>query len=131
MLMIGQLVRQLREQRGLSQEELATRARVSNGYLSKLERDLCQPSAAVLQKISTALQAPLADLYRAAGLSHLLESPDPTRDPALELYLHQINHLPAHDRKIITEVLRRILAEEREYAADRDQEPSGADREPE
>src|SRR5215212_4958464 len=130
MLMIGQLVRQLRESRGLSQEELATRARVSSGYLSKLERDLSQPSAAILQKISTVLQVPLADLYRAAGLSHLLESPDPGRDPALELYLHQIDHLPAHDRKIITEVLRRILADEREYAAEMDHGEAD-DREPE
>jgi transcriptional regulator with XRE-family HTH domain len=115
--MIGQTVRQLREKHGLSQEDLALAARVSSGYLSKLERGLAQPSAAVLQRLAGALAVPLADLYTAAGLGHLLTAQEPGLDPALELYVHQIDSLPEHDRTIIIGVLQTILAEERAHAA--------------
>ncbi len=113
--MIGQLVRRQREERGLSQEELALTAQVSSGYLSKLERGLAQPSAAVLQRLAGALAVPLADLYTAAGLGHLLTVREPDLDPALELYVHQIDSLPQHDRTIIIGVLQRILADERAH----------------
>jgi transcriptional regulator with XRE-family HTH domain len=115
--MIGQTVRRRREERGLSQEELALAARVSSGYLSKLERGLAQPSAAVLQRLAGALAVPLADLYTAAGLGHLLDGLEPDLDPALELYVHQIDSLPQQDRAIIIGVLQDILAEERAHAA--------------
>jgi transcriptional regulator with XRE-family HTH domain len=115
--MIGATMRRLREERGLSQEELALRAHMSSGYLSKLERGLAQPSAAVLQKLAGCLQVPLADLYRAAGLARLLQTA-PGTDPVLELYLHQIEGLPAADQAIISGVIQRILLEERAYAAE-------------
>ena len=79
--MIGQMVRQLREKHGLSQEDLALAARISSGYLSKLERGLAQPSAAVLQRLAGALAVPLADLYTAAGLGHLLAAREPDSTP--------------------------------------------------
>lgn len=114
--MIGQMVRRQREEQGLSQEELALAARISSGYLSKLERGLAQPSAAVLQRLAGALAVPLADLYTAAGLGHLLDALEPDLDPALELYVHQIDSLPQQDRAIIIGVLQTILADERAYA---------------
>jgi transcriptional regulator with XRE-family HTH domain len=117
--MIGHTIRRLREARGLSQEDLALATHMSSSYLSKLERGLVAPTAAVLQKLAVILQASLADLYREAGLTHLLDPQDPAQDPALELYLHQIDRLPEHDRTIITRVLQRILAEERAYEAGR------------
>ena len=47
--MIGPVVRQLRQQRKLSQEALANTAHVSSGYLSKLERGVYKaPSIEVL-----------------------------------------------------------------------------------
>jgi hypothetical protein len=60
---------------------------------------------------------PLADLYTAAGLGHLLDGLEPDLDPALELYVHQIDSLPQQDRAIIIGVLQDILAEERAHAA--------------
>jgi len=115
--MIGHTIRRLREARGLSQEDLALATHMSSSYLSKLERGFVSPTAAVLQKLAVILQASLADLYREAGLAHLLDPQDPDQDPALELYLHQIDRLPEHDRTIITGVLQRILAEERAHGA--------------
>lgn len=125
--MIGQTVRRLREEHGLSQDDLAGAAHISNGYLSKLERGLAQPSAAVLQRLAGALAVPLADLYIAAGLGHLLVAVEPNLDPALELYVHQIDSLPQQDRAIIIRVLENILAEERAHTAAGETAPATRD----
>ena len=119
MIRIGPLVRELRERRGWSQDDLALAAHLSGGYLSKLERGVAQPSAAVLQKLALALGVPLADLYHAANLGHLLDRPSVALpDPALEVWVHQIDSLPEQDRAIIVDVLREILAEEHAHAGD-------------
>ena len=48
---IGDRIKQLRLQRGLTQEELADRAELSKGFISQLERDLASPSINTLMDI--------------------------------------------------------------------------------
>jgi transcriptional regulator with XRE-family HTH domain len=111
--MIGPVVRKLREQRKLSQEALANSAHVSSGYLSKLERGVYKaPSGEVLGRIAAALSIPTADLYKEAGLDHLLVERDPTLEPLLESFAPKMNDLPKRDREIITRELRRVFREE-------------------
>jgi transcriptional regulator with XRE-family HTH domain len=58
-------IRKLREDKGLSQEELATKAGISKTYLWELERDTTgtkKPSADVMLKIAKALSTTLADV---------------------------------------------------------------------
>ena len=43
---IGAKVKELRVQKGLTQEELADRTELSKGFISQLERDLTSPSIA-------------------------------------------------------------------------------------
>ena len=45
---IGEKIRQLRLQRGLTQEELAIRCELSKGFISQVERDVTSPSIATL-----------------------------------------------------------------------------------
>ena len=45
---IGNKLKELRVQKGLTQEELADRAELSKGFISQLERDLTSPSIATL-----------------------------------------------------------------------------------
>ena len=45
---IGEKLRQLRLQRGLTQEELADRCELSKGFISQVERNLASPSIATL-----------------------------------------------------------------------------------
>ena len=45
---IGEKIRQLRLQRGLTQEELANRCELSKGFISQVERDVTSPSIATL-----------------------------------------------------------------------------------
>jgi transcriptional regulator with XRE-family HTH domain len=58
-------IRELREEKGLSLEELAARAGISKTYLWELEKDAAgskKPSADVLLKIAAALSTTIADL---------------------------------------------------------------------
>lgn len=117
--MIGPVVRQLRLERKLSQEALASDARVSSGYLSKLERGLYKaPSYEVLNRIAGALSIPTVELYHAAGMEHLLLPADPNLEPLLEQFSARLKALPKRDREIIMEEIHRIFREEREVAGE-------------
>lgn len=60
---LGQKIRQLREEKGLSLNGLAEEASISKAYLSQLENDVSkQPSAEILLKIASALGVTIADL---------------------------------------------------------------------
>lgn len=48
---IGRKIKDLRMQKGLTQEKLADRAELSKGFISQLERDLTSPSIATLMNI--------------------------------------------------------------------------------
>jgi transcriptional regulator with XRE-family HTH domain len=113
--MIGPVVKNLRNQRGLSQEALANRAHVSSGYLSKLERGVYkEPSYEVLSRIASALEMPTADLYEAAGMQHLLAEADPHFEPVAENFAPKLADLPKRDRQIILTEIRRVFVEESE-----------------
>ena len=55
-------VRQLRQERGLSQEELADQAGCHRTYVGMLERSVGNPSLAVLASLADALGVALAEL---------------------------------------------------------------------
>ena len=52
---IGRKIKQLRIQKGLTLEELASRSELTKGFLSQLERELTSPSIATLNDIVEAL----------------------------------------------------------------------------
>ena len=60
---IGNKIRELRSQKGLTQEELADRAELSKGFISQLERDLTSPSIATLVDILQCLGTDLKDFF--------------------------------------------------------------------
>lgn len=57
---IGSLIRKYRKQQNLTLQELGTKAAVSVGYLSQVERDLATPSLSTLADIAGALGVPLS-----------------------------------------------------------------------
>ena len=60
---LGAVVRRLRQGRQLTQVQLATRARVSQGYLAALESGLKNnPSLATLMRLAKALGVPVTGL---------------------------------------------------------------------
>lgn len=62
----GHAVRQLREQRGWSQESLAARAELNRSYMGEVERADVMPSLATADKLARALGVTLADLLARA-----------------------------------------------------------------
>jgi transcriptional regulator with XRE-family HTH domain len=64
---IGVKIKQLRLQRGLTQEELAARTELTKGFISQLERDLTSPSIATLMDILEALGTDVGSFFSDAA----------------------------------------------------------------
>jgi transcriptional regulator with XRE-family HTH domain len=71
---LGGFIRSQRKLANLSLRDLADRTRVSNPYLSQIERGLHEPSVRVLKAIAEALNVSAETLLSQAGL--LEEEPD-------------------------------------------------------
>ncbi len=61
---LGKKIKQMRNQKGLTQEELADRCELTKGYISQLENNLNSPSIATLTDILSALGSSLAEFFR-------------------------------------------------------------------
>jgi transcriptional regulator with XRE-family HTH domain len=61
-LALGVAVRRLREQRGVTQEDLAHDAQVTTGTLSKLERGQSDPAFSTIVKVAAALGVCLGEI---------------------------------------------------------------------
>ncbi len=65
---LGEFIRTQRELANLSLRQLADIAKVSNPYLSQVERGLYKPSAEVLKQIANALHLSAESFFMQAGL---------------------------------------------------------------
>jgi transcriptional regulator with XRE-family HTH domain len=59
---MGMRIRKLREERDMSQTELARKAKISREYVNKLEAGRYDPTVGVLQKLARALGVPVTEL---------------------------------------------------------------------
>ena len=71
---IGEKLKQLRQQRGLTQEELADRCELSKGFISQVERDLASPSIATLTDMLECLGSNLQEFFSDTGDQKLVFS---------------------------------------------------------
>ncbi|MBQ5770062.1 MAG: cupin domain-containing protein [Clostridia bacterium] len=62
-MQIGEKIKRLRLQRGLTQEELADRCELSKGFISLVERDLTSPSIQTLQDMLSSLGSDLSQFF--------------------------------------------------------------------
>ena len=67
---LGDFIRRQRKLANLSLRQLAEKTRLSNPYLSQIERGLHQPSMRVIKLISEALNVSAESLLTHAGLLH-------------------------------------------------------------
>lgn len=65
---VGEFIRAQREMANLSLRQLADIAKISNPYLSQIERGLHKPSADVLKNLASALKISAEQMYTQAGL---------------------------------------------------------------
>lgn len=61
-LRFGNVVRELREARGWSQERLAANAELNRSYMGEIERATAMPSLATAAKLARALELPLSHI---------------------------------------------------------------------
>ena len=71
---LGAFIRRQRQLANLSLRQLADRTKLSNPYLSQIERGLHQPSVRVIRLISDALNVSAESLLTQAGLLHHRET---------------------------------------------------------
>jgi transcriptional regulator with XRE-family HTH domain len=66
---VARNIRRLRQERGLTQEELAVRIRITRNYVGMIERQENSPTVAMLERIAKALGIEPARLFdeKAAG----------------------------------------------------------------
>jgi transcriptional regulator with XRE-family HTH domain len=79
---LGSFIRAQRELANLSMRQLADIAKISNPYLSQVERGLYKPSADVLKQIANALHLSAETMYVQAGL---LDEPHAAEGDARDL----------------------------------------------
>jgi transcriptional regulator with XRE-family HTH domain len=91
---LGDRIRQLRDELGLTQGQLANGSSVSQGYLSQLENgEVKNPSAAVLLRVARAMRIDPDELFEAAGyptvrmLRQIYQDYESTVDAELLQYL--------------------------------------------
>jgi transcriptional regulator with XRE-family HTH domain len=61
---LGRRIQTLRDQRKMTQEQLAAKTGLSRGYLARLETGRHDPSATTLAKIALALRVPISSLFK-------------------------------------------------------------------
>lgn len=72
---IGEKLRELRIQRGLTQEELADRCELSKGFISQVERELASPSIATLKDMLECLGVTLQQFFSDTSKEKVVFSP--------------------------------------------------------
>ena len=97
---LGQALRQLRKQKGLTLAELANKTNSYVGNLSRIERDLANPSLDLLYRISEALGYSMADIFLATADN--TNGKDPTQTALNTVFMA----LAPNDRELLVDFAR-------------------------
>jgi transcriptional regulator with XRE-family HTH domain len=106
---LGQYIRLQRQMADLSLRGMAELTKVSNAYLSQVERGLHQPSLRVLQAIAEALNIPADQLLAEAGF---LSGPaDPSAPPrtGTEEAIRSDPNLTTEEREVLLRIYRSFV----------------------
>jgi transcriptional regulator with XRE-family HTH domain len=84
---LGQAIRTVRQQVGLSQKEVAEAAGIDQSYLSMIESDQrSNPGTRIIARLAQVLQVSIDDLAARAGYLPHREEPDPLAEQAVRLF---------------------------------------------
>lgn len=102
---IGENIRLLRKQRGLSQEQLALRAEINASYMGQVERGQKNPTIDVLSKIATALQIPIEQVVNPSTLV----APNKKDNSYVDKIAHQLNGLTLKEQEAVYKFVKQIV----------------------
>jgi transcriptional regulator with XRE-family HTH domain len=101
---VGNRIRLLRTEKGLSIEELAFRAGVDGSHLGKLERGKRNASLVVIEKIAVALETNFEELFRC------ILPPNPEKDTTtLSLIINKVATLDIQEQKEVLSILNSLF----------------------
>jgi transcriptional regulator with XRE-family HTH domain len=111
---LGTFIRDKRKMANLSLRQLAERTKLSNPYLSQIERGLHQPSVRVIRLISDALNVSAESLLAQAGLLHKDGTADDAKTeaapPDIETAIKAEQRLTDDQKSALIAVLRSMLS---------------------
>jgi transcriptional regulator with XRE-family HTH domain len=103
---LGEFIRSQRRLADLSVRQLAEVARVSNPYLSQVERGIYKPSAEILKSIAEALDISAETLFAKAGL---LDEKKDAEAPDVEDTIRADARLTTEQKKALLDVYRNFV----------------------
>jgi len=108
---LGDFIRRRRKLANLSLRQLADKTRLSNPYLSQIERGLHQPSMRVIKVISEALNVSAETLLTHAGLLHHAdgEGQAASGTPSVEQAIEADRRLSDQQKAALISVYRSML----------------------
>jgi transcriptional regulator with XRE-family HTH domain len=112
---LGAFIRSKRQLANLSLRQLAERTKLSNPYLSQIERGLHQPSVRVIRLISDALNVSTETLLAQAGLLHrdtAAPGKPEAAPPDIEAAIKAEQRLSEDQKNALIAVLRSMLPAE-------------------
>lgn len=98
----GERIKELRIQRGLTQERLALNAGITPAYLGLVERGKKNATIAIIENICDALNVSLADFFSVYSAS------DSLKDIDLQIVSH-LKTLSSDEKEIILQIIKSIL----------------------
>lgn len=108
----GQYLRSQRRLANLSLRDMAERTKVSNAYLSQIERGMHAPSVRVLRSIARALDLSAEAMLAQAGLLDDVPPPDggPAQPPTTEAAIRGDRRLTEDQKEALLSVYRSYVA---------------------
>ena len=102
---IGDRIRQLREERGLSQGDIERATGMLRAYISRVEHGHTVPSLESIERFAVALDVPLHEMFRYGTEEGTIVS---VEDPFLKLLSGYTRVMNAADRRILLYVAERL-----------------------
>lgn len=96
----GERLRNLRKERGFTQEEIALRADITTSYYGQLERGTANPSVAMLEKICTVMGISISDIFTDSDTNLL------TADALSVQILHQLNGKSDEEKELVLSIIK-------------------------
>ena len=97
---IGHKIKQLRQKRNLTQEELAIRCELSCGFISQVERNLTSPSITTLEAILTALGETLPSFFIQESKDVIIAEKSDVCNKLFEKYKYSIDWIIPNAQKL-------------------------------
>ena len=102
---VGEVIRNVRHQRGLSQGDLEKRSGLMRCYISRVENGHTVPSLETLMRIARALDTDLAELFQDGA------PVDPAQHEFLRELRHYLPSLDARAREQVLDMVRKMVGE--------------------